>query len=74
MPLRVLVGCVPDGVASFTCLVFVPDLAPEFGHRPSGLMTLFRVLSAYWGIGVSFVQLFSPPDSLGRGIWSKGVF
>ena len=55
-PLQDTVDCFSDDIGPVMC----PDLAPEFAPgstgRPSNIMTLFKVLSAYRGFSVSFKQ------------------
>ena len=49
-PLRELVGCFPDNIGLVKCPDPASDFAPGFTCRPSDLMTLFGVLSAYRGL------------------------
>ena len=52
----------------------MPDLAPGFTCRPSNLITLFGVLSAYRGFSVLFVQPLSRLTSSGQGELLKEGF
>ena len=73
-PLWEIVDCFPDNIGPVTCPDLVLDFDPGFTCRPSDLITLFGVLSAYGGFSVSFVQPLSRLSSSGQGELIKESF